>query len=341
MRLHHLHLADPGHPRAVRRALAVAALLLLALPVPGSAGTGRFTGHTFKGPKGSLFYKLFTPPGRARALVVVLPGAGETADQAALHSQWNPVAQREGFAVAYPEQNVAYSSGQEWDWATASKQGRANREASLIAGITRLETSRNHVDPRRVFVMGISAGAGMASAMAVAFPDLYSGLGIEAGCPFDNVGCAGSSVTPDQSAAAAITAMGHYRRALPVFNEYGSIDPIAIGVSSDWVVPSWLTIADTLDDGRNNSSVSRSPFETRTVTPAPPLKPYTVREYRDHRGCELAEDWYVYGESHAWPGGKQADPSDATADPLAPAVSAAMWRFFASAQTLHGSARCR
>jgi poly(hydroxyalkanoate) depolymerase family esterase len=272
--------------------------------------------------------------------VVVLPGAGETSDDAARHSRFNEVAQRLRFVVAYPEQNPEYNASQEWDWATASKEGRANREASLIAGLTRAVVARNHLDPRKVFVMGISAGGGMATAMAVAFPDVYRGLGLEAACPFDNVGCAGSSVTADQSAAAVVKAMGGFRRAMPVFNEYGSADPIAVGVSSHQVVPSWLTVDDLLDDGEDNGSVSRDAASTTPVTPAPPMKPYLAREYRDSRGCALALDWLVLGETHAWSGGGQSDPSEVTSDPLAPDATTAMYLFFTRADTLGGSSRC-
>jgi poly(hydroxyalkanoate) depolymerase family esterase len=329
----------------MRRLLALAAVIgAFALPHAGAAaGSGSFTAHSYTSARGTLPYKLYTPPpagSRPRNLVVVLPGAGESADVAATRSRWNVVAERLRFVVVYPEQNPKYNANREWDWATASKQGRANREASLIAGITRTVTARQHLDPRRVFVMGMSAGAGMASAMAVAFPDLYSGLGIEAGCPFDNAGCAGSSVTADQSAAAAVKAMGRYRRRLPVFNEYGNADPVAIGVSSNQVVPSWLTVDDLLDDGRDNGSVSRQPASSRTVIPPLPDKPYAESVFRDRRGCLLAQNWEVYGESHAWSGGTPKDSSDLNADPLAPDATTAMYRFFTDPRTLGASARC-
>src|SRR4051812_12845288 len=279
----------------LRRMVLTLALTPLALTHPSSAGDGgAFTAHTFSNAKGTLTYMLYTPPTAGTHptdLVVVLPGAGETADVAAKRSGWNDLARRRRFVVAYPEQNPAYNAAREWDWSTASKEGRGNREASLIAGITGAVVQGQHLDAGRVYVMGISAGAGMASAMAVAFPDVYSGLGIEAGCPFDNVGCNGSSVTADDSAAAVVKAMGPFRRRLPVFNEYGDADPIAVGVSSNQVVPSWLTVDDLLDNGRDDGTVSRSPAESRTVTPTPPKKPYDSTVYRDQRGCALAENW--------------------------------------------------
>jgi poly(hydroxyalkanoate) depolymerase family esterase len=329
----------------VRRRLLAGALLLAALlPVPaGAADPGQFTTHSFSNAQGTLAYKLYTPPRRGpapKALVVVLPGGGETAELAATRSGWNVVAEQRRFVVAYPEQSLDYDAGRTWDWATASREGRGNREASVIAGITAHVTATQRLDPDRVFVMGISAGAGMASAMAVAFPDLYHGLGIQAGCPFDNVGCAGGSVTAAQSAAAVVAGMGGFARPIPVFNEYGSLDPIAVGVSSHQVVPTWLTVADLLDDGVDDGSVSRSAATSEVVTPAPPYKPYRDEVFRDHRGCALARDWVVLGESHAWSGGTPSEPTDVSADPLAPDAATAMHAFFTSPDTLGGSARC-
>ncbi|MCU1603352.1 MAG: hypothetical protein JWO22_4061 [Frankiales bacterium] len=327
-----------------RRFLAAAALLVAALPHTASAADhGSYTKHSFTNAKGTLSYTLYVPPTgatRPRNLVVVLPGAGETSDGAMMRSNFNKVAEKLRFVVAYPEQSVAYSSGQEWDWAAASKEGRTNREASIIAGLTRYVTSTVRLDPKHVYVMGISAGAGMASAMAVAFPDVYSGLGIEAGCPFDNAGCAGGSVTADQSAAAVVRAMGRYHHRMPVFNEYGSADPIAVGVSSNLVVPSWLTVDDLLDNGKDDGTVNRAAAENRLVTPAAPNKPYRDQVWRDARGCALGRNWVVYGEQHAWSGGTPTDSSDVSADPLAPDASTAMYRFWTSPRTLNGSTRC-
>lgn len=329
----------------MKRALVLGLVLVLAaLQQPSHASTaGGFSRHTYANAQGRLTYKVFTPSGpgaRRHDLVVVLPGAGETADTAAHRSQWNSVARRFGFTVAYPEQNPAYDSTRKWDWATASRQGRGNREASLIAGITRTVMARQDVDPQHVFIMGISAGAGMAGAMAVVYPELYAALGLEVGCPFDNAGCGGSSLTPDQSAAAAVKAMGQRRRPLPVFNEYGGADPIAAGVSSRTVVAAWLTVQDTLDDGHDNGSVSRKPSQSRIAAPALPKKPYTVDRFRDRHGCLLAEDWVVEGQSHAWSGGRPTSSTDVVADPLGPDVTTAMYRFFTDRQTQDRDGRC-
>src|SRR6476646_314672 len=99
------------------RLLAAAALLTAALPHSASAAAhGSYTKHSFTNAKGTLSYTLYTPPSggtRPTNLVVVLPGAGETSDGAMTRSNFNKVAERLRFVVAYPEQSVAYNSSQE------------------------------------------------------------------------------------------------------------------------------------------------------------------------------------------------------------------------------------
>ena len=162
----------------MRRGFLMSALLLLAalLPSPARAESS-FGRYAFTGAQGTLEYKVYVPGGKGghrRPLVVVLHGGGETADTAATRSGWNRVAERFGFLVAYPEQNPEHDEQRTWDWAGPAEQGRAGRETSLISGLTLEVVDRWKADPRRVYVTGISAGAGMASVMAAFYPDLYS-----------------------------------------------------------------------------------------------------------------------------------------------------------------------
>lgn len=290
-----------------------------------------------------MTYKLYMPSARGArpsSLVVVLGGAGEGADTTASRSRWNLVAERLGFLVAYPQPTPNDDPPGEWDWAKSGAAGRGDRSATLIAGITRKVAAGASIAAHRVFVVGFSAGAGMASVMAATYPDLYRGLGLEAGCSFDNARCAGASVTNRQAAAATVAAMGRFRRPVAVFNEYGSIDPISLSVGSDQVVPTWLIVNDLLDDGADNASVGRRPAAAKTYIPDQPKKPYRVATYTDRRGCQLAQDWLVVAEQHAWAGGSEQDPADAGSDANAPDVTTAMYRFFTSDRTIGASARC-
>lgn len=309
-------------------------LLLAGALLPGPAGAAPGSGrYTYSSGQGTLDYLVHVPGRRApgpRPVVVVLHGGGETADTAATRSRWNRVGDAFGALVVYPEQDPDHDEGRTWDWAGSAAQGRTGREPALIAGVTRTAVARWGGDPRRVYVVGMSAGAGMAGVMAVLYPDLYTAVGLYAGCPFDFVTCAGSSTDADTSAAAAVRAMGSYARIGPVFNAYGGADPIARGTRADLVVPSWLAVADRLDDGTDDGSVSRSAASSRTETPLPPEHPYQVSTFVDRSGCPIAEDWLVHGMAHAWPHGSPGNgqPVDPVSDPYAPDVPTATYLFF-------------
>ncbi len=76
------------------------------------------------------------------------------------------------------------------------------------------------IDPTQVTVSGVSAGGQMAHQLHIAYPDLFSGVGIIAGGPF---GCAGGSL-----ATAMTRCMGSVKGALPLAQFVSEIN-MAVG----------------------------------------------------------------------------------------------------------------
>lgn len=156
--------------------------------------------------RGRLRMLAHVPPHvTGRPLVVLLHGCGQDAARFALGSGWIDMADRLRFPLILPEQTDANNAHRCFQWFQPSDTARGQGEAGSIADMTRAAISRFDSDPRRVFIVGLSAGGAMATAMLAAYPDLFAAGASVAGLP---VGAARSgmqallrmaSAGPDQS----------------------------------------------------------------------------------------------------------------------------------------------
>ena len=135
-----------------------------------------------------------------RPLVVVLHGCGQDAAAFANASGWLALADELGFALLVPEQVHANNRGRCFNWFRPDDVRRSGGEAMSIRQMLRVAVARYGSDPRRIYIVGFSAGGGMAAAMLAAYPAVFAAGGIVAGMP---VGCAQTQVA----------AMLHMRRA--------------------------------------------------------------------------------------------------------------------------------
>jgi polyhydroxybutyrate depolymerase len=131
---------------------------------------------TLDRPEGTRRYLVAAPSGEApdrRALVVVLHGAGASADQVlglafppSPLSVWLEIAAREELVVIAPD---AGKGG--WSDCFASDARVASKDdVGFVGALIEHAIANYHVDPDRVYVIGVSRGGWMAYRLAVEIP---------------------------------------------------------------------------------------------------------------------------------------------------------------------------
>ena len=122
------------------------------------------------------------PPGAP--LVVVLHGCGQRAAAHAVAGGWVTLADRYGFAVLAPEQSPANNPSRCFNWFDPKARVRGQGEAASIRAMVAHAITEHRLNARRVFVVGLSAGGGMAAAILANYPEVFAGGAIIAGVPF-------------------------------------------------------------------------------------------------------------------------------------------------------------
>jgi poly(hydroxyalkanoate) depolymerase family esterase len=321
---------------------------LVALGVMTSLGSVSAEAATFAGQQteaaGTRSFRGYVPSGYSGAtpvpLVVALHGCGQSADQFRQLTQFDKLAEAKKFIVVYPEQSTDANTFRCWNWFVDADMHRGAGEPSIIAGITTWVRQHYAIDPRRIYVTGLSAGGAMASVMGATYPDVYAAIGVGSGCEYAaGAPCAGyRSADPEHAGLLARQAMGAYARSMPVVVFQGDKDTTVPPINADQLVRQWQVTADWADDGAANGSVPRLALRTSIAWSSGFAgHTATVARYMDGRGQELVERWLVRGMGHAWSGGCSCASS--YADPSGPDATRAMYDFFMSHPMPQRSAR--
>ncbi|MGO4722294.1 MULTISPECIES: extracellular catalytic domain type 1 short-chain-length polyhydroxyalkanoate depolymerase [unclassified Inquilinus] len=283
-----------------------------AAPAPDGA---RFDECSYAGQTGRRTYKLYIPGGRAEQalpLVVMLHGCTQSPDDFAAGTRMNELAEEQGFLVAYPEQTRSANASRCWNWFNPGDQRRDGGEPALIAGITR-QIMRDHpVDPRRVYVAGLSAGGAAAAIMGAAYPDLYAAVGVHSGLACGAASDMMSAFTAmRQGMPPAAASLRRSGAAVPTIVFHGDRDTTVSPVNGDQVLAQAEAVSDLRTTVRNGT--------------APGGIGYTCTIRADDAGRPMSEHWVLHGAGHAWSGGS---PAGSYTEPRGPDASREMMRFF-------------
>lgn len=274
---------------------------------------GHFSRKSYANAAGQRDYKLYVPSGyrgEPVPLIVMLHGCTQDADDFAAGTQMNTLADEHGCIVVYPIQPQGANPSKCWNWFKPADQARERGEPSLIAGITREVMASHSVDPKRVYVAGLSAGGAMAAILAQTYPDLYAAAGVHSGL-------AAGSAHDLPSALAAMRGgqrPGHAKTTTqpsrcPLIVFHGDADTTVHHANADAILRGFSV----------DTAASAAPASDIVST-----RKCTVRKLVSPEGTR-AEFWTIHGAPHAWSGGSSRG---SYTDPTGPDASAAMLRFF-------------
>jgi poly(hydroxyalkanoate) depolymerase family esterase len=311
------HGADPMAPLDTAGLLARGAGLLDRMKglapnaTPGRTASGSaMQARQWSGEAGSRPYKLFVPPRRAAApaILVMLHGCTQSAEDFASGTRMNAFAEEAGFIVLYPEQVRSANVQRCWNWFNPADQQRGAGEPSLIAGMTQAVIEEFSADRNRVFAAGLSAGGAKAAVLGMAYPDLFRAVGVHSG-----LACGAAHDLPSALSAMRQGGAGRGRLTVPAIVFHGDRDNTVNPSNAAFLAAQANDgPALTTEDGKAPGGLAY----TRTVRPA-------------FQGRPAFEQWTVHGLGHAWSGGS-ADGS--YTEPRGPDASREMLRFFMNAR---------
>jgi len=287
--------------------------------------------HSFTCAAGTRQYKVFIPKGhldRELPLLVMLHGCTQSPDDFARGTRMNQLAEEEGYCVVYPAQSANDNPTKCWNWFRPTDQCRDRGEPAIIAELTRYVVRAHRLDPTRVYVAGLSAGAAMAVILARTYPDIYAAAGVHSGLPYGSAHDVPSAfAVMKQSRGISVVDVNATNQALgaavPTIVFHGDRDMVVNVRNGDIVIAhSMASLGEGLGDAGLHGETDKQ--VERGVVPGG--YSYTRTMLQDPQGRVLAEQWLVHGAGHAWFGG---DPTGSHTDPKGPDASAEMLRFFA------------
>ena len=305
-----------------------------AAEAAGASAEGRFVDGTYSADAGTRRWRLWVPNGydaRRRApLLVLLHGCTQDPDDLGRGTRVTEHADRLGVLVLLPEQPASANIKKCWNWFDPAHQRRDAGEPALIAGMTRQVMGEWPADGRRVYVAGISAGAAMASIMAITYPDLYAAVGLHSGIPFgaatdvmQGVGVMANGAPDTESLGrGAHDAMGRYARPVPVIIIQGGADAVVRPINATHTRDQWSAMNALALGASSGGGVS----STSSTAQAGGLA-YVRERVTIPQGEKSAEIVVltIEGLGHAWSGGSARGTF---ADERGPDATAEILEFF-------------
>jgi poly(hydroxyalkanoate) depolymerase family esterase len=237
-------------------------------------------------------------------LVVVLHGCHQNADDFGRDSGWLDLALRHRFALLLPEQRPENNRNRCFTWFRTQDIQRDQGEALSIRQMLAKLVVDHDIDPRRIFVAGLSAGGAMAGTLLATYPEIFAAGAIVAGLPYR------SALNVQQ----ALRVMRHPTARAP--SEWGDFVRHASPYPARWPkVSIWHGNADATVEPANAEAIAAQWLNVHALTWAAGTNmngPGCARTlWKNAAGAEVVELITIDEMDHGWP----VDPQGQTGAP--------------------------
>ena len=275
-----------GAPERPRSASAAAP----ATPDQGSLAAVAFqhggSAHPFH-----LYVPASAAPSTGRPLILMLHGCTQDAQDFARGTRMNAAAEGAGALVLYPTQPRAANHNGCWNWFRPEDQHAGAGEPALLLAMVRQVMATQAVDPRRVYVAGLSAGGAMAAVLAREYPQVFAAAGVHSGLAAGAAHNMMGALSAMNSGAKGYEAgAGHAPHVpqVPLIVFHGDRDTTVHPRNGEQLLHA--AAPHTQAQTETGRSVDGQRY-TRTTLSAPGVAPVQ------------AEHWLLHGAGHAWSGG--------------------------------------
>jgi polyhydroxybutyrate depolymerase len=232
-------------------------------PQKGPPRTG-FSSRVLESGNQTRGYLLYVPhryrPEQTATLVISLHGFASSPGGQRYLSDWEKLAEKEGFIVVYPQ---GTNSPLRWNASNILGTDQIDDVSFMRDLLADLEKLLN-IDKKRRYINGMSNGGGMTARLAWAMPDVFAAAGIVSGPPL-NIPIEGNKWHP-----------------VPLIAFYGTADPL-VKYAGGTATTSILT------------KMIRLPAHRVTL---PPVQPW-ILSWAERNGCNpIPEALPVHGDAH-------------------------------------------
>ncbi len=246
-----------------------------------------------------------------RALMVSLHGCSQHNDNFKIGAGWTPVADAFGMVVALPQASDEVSFGSRlrcWNFHTGMNASRDVGDSKYLIDMVKeliADTSLN-IDPKQVYLTGLSSGAGMSNIESCLAPDIFAGIGVNAGPAPGSVGndlsIPGISINQGKNNCETLANRGGYKNQPHLYDQlwntvHGTKDSLISSAHADRNADIAVAVY--------NEDTAISQCETNTITGAIYGNHGELTVWCDAKGPRVSKI-LVNGMGHAWPAGNNS-----------------------------------